>query len=442
MVTPTRRGLLLGASAALLARPFAAAAQSPLRIEITEGVIEPMPLAAPAFVADSPAAAEMAAQITALMVADLVGTGLFREIPPAAHIARVTNFDAPVQYADWRAINAQALVTGAVGVSGGQVNVRFRLWDVFGQTPVGEGLRFDGSTQAWRRLAHKLADQVYSRLTGEGGYFDSRVAYVAVSGPKANRRQQIAVMDYDGANPVTLTDGSSLVLGPSLSKSARQILYTGYETGKPAVYLIGSSGGGRRAIASTGEISLAGGFSPNEGQALLSVSRGGASNIYLADLGSGTARALTQTSAIDASPSFSPDGSQIVYESDQGGTQQLYVMGAGGGGGKRISFGEGRYATPQWSPRGDLIAFTKMTGGRFHIGVMRPDGSDERLLTASYLDEGPSWAPNGRVIMFYRETPGESGGPQIYSVDITGRNLRPVRTAGFAASPSWSGLLG
>lgn len=441
MVTPTRRGLLLGASAALLARPFAAVAQSPLRIEITEGVIEPMPLAAPAFVPDSPAAADLAAQVTALMVADLGGTGLFREIPPAAHIARVTNFDAPVQYADWRAINAQALVTGAVGVSGGQVSVRFRLWDVFGQAPVGEGLRFDGSTQAWRRLAHKVADQVYARLTGEGGYFDSRVAYVAVSGPKANRRQQIAVMDYDGANPVTLTDGSSLVLGPSLSKSARQILYTSYETGKPAVYLIGSSGGGRRAIASTGEISLAGGFSPNEGQALLSVSRGGAANIYLADLGSGTARALTQTSAIDAAPSFSPDGSQIVYESDQGGTQQLYVMGAGGGGGKRISFGEGRYATPQWSPRGDLIAFTKMTGGRFHIGVMRPDGFDERLLTASYLDEGPSWAPNGRVIMFYRETPGESGGPQIYSVDITGRNLRPVQTSGFASSPSWSGLL-
>ncbi len=441
MVRPSRRGLLLGASAVLLARPFAAAAQAPLRIEITEGVIEPMPIALPPFVADTPAAADLAARITQVVTDDLVGTGLFREIPRQAHIGRIAVFDAPVQFSDWRAINAQALVTGAVGLSGDQVAVRFRLWDVFAQAPLGEGLRFDGAQATWRRLAHKVADAIYSRLTGEGGYFDSRVAYVAESGPKANRRRQIAVMDYDGANSVTLTDGSAMVLGPSLAKSARQILFTGYESRRPGVYLMTAGGGGRRAIANTGEISLAGGFSPSETQALISVSQGGASNIHLVDLGSGSARQLTRTSGIDTSPSFAPDGGQIVFESDQGGTQQLYVMPAGGGEGRRISFGEGRYATPQWSPRGDLIAFTKIVGGRFHIGTMRPDGSGEKLLTASYLDEGPSWAPNGRVLMFYRETPGEAGGPQIYSVDITGRNLRRVPTAGFASAPSWSGLL-
>jgi TolB protein len=441
MVKPTRRGLLIGASAALLARPFAAVAQAPLRLEITEGVIEPMPFAAPAFVPDTPAAADLAERITQVMIDDLVGSGLFREIPRAAHIGRITNFDAPVPFGDWRAINAQALVTGAVGVSGDALNVRFRLWDVFVQAPLGEGLRFDGTQGAWRRLAHKAADAVYARLTGESAYFDSRVAFVAESGPKAQRRRAIGVMDYDGFNTSMLTDGANLVLGPSLSKSARQILFTSYESGKPAVYLIGAGGSGRRAIASSGEISLAGGFSPDESQALISISRGGASNIHLVDLGSGQGRALTQTSAIDTSPGFSPDGSRIVFESDQGGTQQIYVMAADGGTGKRISFGEGRYATPSWSPRGDLIAFTKIVGGRFHIGVMRVDGSGERLLTASYLDEGPSWAPNGRVIMFYRESPGDSGGPQIYSVDITGRNLRRVPTAGFAASPSWSGLL-
>ncbi len=441
MVRPSRRALLIGASAALLARPFAAAAQAPLRIEITEGVIEPMPFAAPPFVADTPQSAEMAGRITQVVVDDLVGTGLFREVPRAAYIGSVTNFETQVQYSDWSAINAQALVTGAVGVSGDAVTARFRLWDVFAQAPLGEGLRFDGPSATWRRLAHKAADAVYARLTGEGGYFDSRVAFVAESGSKAQRRRQIATMDYDGANPVMLTDGSALVLGPSMARSARQILFTGYESRRPGVFLIGANGGGRRAIANTGEISLAGGFSPSEAEALISVSQGGASNIHLVDLGAGTSRALTRTSAIDTSPSFSPDGAQIVYESDQGGTQQLYVMPAGGGGGTRISFGEGRYATPAWSPRGDLVAFTKITGGRFHIGVMRPDGSGERLLTASYLDEGPTWAPNGRVLMFYRESPGEAGGPQIYSVDITGRNLRPVPTAGFASAPSWSGLL-
>ncbi len=441
MVDRFRRNLVLSASAMGLMRPFAAVAQSPLRIEITEGVVEPMPIAVPAFVPDGGGAADVAARITQVVIDDLVGTGLFREIPRSAHIGQVSNFEAPVQFADWRAINAQALLTGAVGSSGGQVSARFRLWDVFAQAPLGEGLRFDGAAETWRRLAHKVGDAVYARLTGESGYFDSRVAYVEETGPKAQRRKRIAMMDYDGANPVMLTDGAALVLGPSLSRSARQILFTSYETGRPAVYLIGASGGGRRAIADTGEISLAGGFSPSEAQALISVSRGGASHIYLADLGSGQAQPLTRSSAIDTSPSFSPDGGRIVFESDQGGTQQLYVMPAGGGSGTRISFGEGRYATPQWSPRGDLIAFTKILGGRFHIGVMRPDGSGERLLTASYQDEGPSWAPNGRVLMFYRVSPGDSGGPQIYSVDITGRNLRPVPTGGFAASPSWSGLL-
>jgi TolB protein len=348
MVTTTRRGLLIAASTAALVRPFAAAAQSPLRIEITEGVIEPMPFAAPPFVADTPAAAEAAARITQVVIDDLTGTGLFREIPRQAHLGTVGNFDAPVQFADWRAINAQALITGAVGLSGDQLSVRFRLWDVFAQAPLGEGLRFDGPAATSRRLAHKVADAIYARLTGEGGYFDSRVAFVAESGPKATRRKAISVMDYDGANVVSLTDGGTLVLGPSMARSARQVLFTGYESSKPGVYLVGANGGGRRRVASTSEISLAGGFAPNETQALISVSQGGASNIYLVDLGSGQARALTQGSGIDTSPTFAPDGAQIVYESDQGGTQQLYVMPAGGGGGRRISFGGGRYATPGW----------------------------------------------------------------------------------------------
>lgn len=441
MVSPSRRGLLIGGAASvLLARPFAAVAQQgPLRIEITEGVVEPMPIAVPPFVPDSAAAQDLATRIAQVVIDDLTGTGLFREVPRAAHIGRITSFDAPAQYSDWSAINVQALITGAVGTSGGQVSVRFRLWDVFAQSQI-EGLQFQGPQGAWRRLAHKVADAVYSRLTGEGGYFDSRVAYVAESGPKANRRRQIAVMDYDGANAATLTDGAAIVVGPSISASASQILYTGYESRKPRVYLMSSGGGGRRAVGPAADMALAGGFAPNGRQALISVSKGGASNIFLADLGGGGARQLTSGSQIDASPSFSPDGGQIVYESDQGGAQQLYVMGAGGGG-RRISFGEGRYATPQWSPRGDLIAFTKMTGGRFHIGIMRPDGSGEKLLTSSYLDEGPTWAANGRVIMFYRETPGDSGGPQIYTVDVTGRNLRRVPTQGYASGPSWSGLL-
>ncbi len=442
MVNPLRRNLILGVPAAVLLRPFAAAAQAPLRIEITEGVIEPMPFAVPAFVPDTPDAADSANRITQVVVDDLTGTGLFREVPRAAHIGRISNFDVPVQFADWRAINAQALITGAAGQSGDRVAVRFRLWDVFAQQPLGEGLQFEGSAANWRRMGHKVADAVYSRLTGEGGYFDSRVAYIAASGPKDARRKQVAVMDFDGANSITLTDGSALVLTPRISQSAREILYTSYEQGAPRVFMIEAGGGRRQVLDDVQGMTFAPRFSPDGSRAVFSMSTGTGSDIFVSEMGSRRRTQLTQTSSIDTAPGFSPDGGQIVFESDRAGTQQLYVMSSGGGEARRISFGDGRYATPVWSPRGDLIAFTKIVGGRFHIGVMRTDGSNERLLTASYIDEGPTWSPNGRVLMFFRETPGETGGPQIYSVDITGRNLRRVPTAGFASDPSWSGLLG
>jgi TolB protein len=441
MVNRLRRNLLIGVPAALALRPFAAAAQAPLRIEITEGVIEPMPFAVPGFVPDNGAAGDLAARITRVVADDLAGTGLFREIPAQAHIGRVTSFDTPVAFADWKAINAQALITGAVGASGDRAQVRFRLWDVFTQAPLGEGLQFDGGTANWRRLAHKVADQVYSRLTGEGGYFDSRVAFIAASGPKEARRKQLAIMDYDGANPVMLTDGGALVLTPRLAADARQVLYTSYEQGTPKVMLLEGGGRRRTVIADTAGMTFAPRFSPDGRRVVYSASVGQGSDIFVTDLGGRGATQLTRTSSIDTAPAFSPDGNRIVFESDRGGTQQLYVMPASGGEARRISFGQGRYATPVWSPRGDMIAFTKIDGGRFHIGVMQADGSGEKLLTGSYLDEGPTWAPNGRVLMFFRETPGAQGGPTLYSVDITGRNLRKVPTAGYASDPSWSGLL-
>ena len=442
MVNRLRRNLMIGVPAALALRPFAAAAQAPLRIEITEGVIEPMPFAAPGFVPDSGASGDLAARITRVVADDLAGTGLFREIPAQAHIGRVTSFDAPVAFADWKAINAQALVTGAIGASGDRAQVRFRLWDVFAQAPLGEGLQFDGSAANWRRLAHKVADAVYSRLTGEGGYFDSRVAFIAASGPKEARRKQLAIMDYDGANPAMLTDGGALVLMPRLAADARQVLYTSYEQGTPKVMLLEGGGRRRTVIEDTAGMTFAPRFSPDGRRVVYSASVGQGSDIFVTDLGGRASTQLTRTSSIDTAPAFSPDGNRIVFESDRAGTQQLYVMPASGGEARRISFGQGRYATPVWSPRGDMIAFTKIDGGRFHIGVMQADGSGEKLLTGSYLDEGPTWAPNGRVLMFFRESPGASGGPQLYSVDITGRNLRKVPTAGFASDPSWSGLLG
>jgi TolB protein len=319
--------------------------------------------------------------------------------------------------------------------------VKFRLYDVFSGQELGQGLQFAGTTDGWRRMAHKVADEVYSRITGESGYFDSRVVFVSESGPKDQRRKRLAVMDYDGANVQYLTDSRSIVLAPRFSPGGDRVLYTSYETGFPRIYALDVGSVQRRVLqAQEGTMSFAPRFAPDGQTIVYSLSQAGNTDLYSMNLGSGQSQRLTNTPAIETAPSYSPDGSQIVFESDRSGSPQLYVMSARGGEAKRISFGQGRYGTPVWSPRGDLIAFTKQNQGRFHIGVMRTDGSEERLLTASFLDEGPSWAPNGRVIMFTRETQGAAGRSALYSVDITGRNVRPVQTPEGGSDPSWGPL--
>jgi TolB protein len=427
---------------AIMATPLAAQSSGPLKIEITEGVIEPMPFAAPAFVAENSAARQLAEDLATVVTADLVGSGIFRDIPRGAHISGISNFDAPVQFSDWKAVNAQALITGAVTVRGnGQIAVKFRLFDVFAQTALGEGLQFVGTSDDWRRMAHKVADAVYSRLTGEAGYFDSRIVYVAETGPKNARRKRLAMMDYDGENMRNLTDDNSLVLAPRFSPNGNKVLYTSYETGLPRVFVLNLKNMRRKALNDLPGMTFAPRFSPDGKTVLVSLSEAGNTDIYSVKLAGGKRSRLTSSPSIETAPSYSPDGSRIVFESDRAGNQQLYIMAANGGEAQRISFGAGRYGTPVWSPRGDLIAFTKINKGRFHIGVMRIDGSEERLLTASFLDEGPTWSPNGRVLMFFRETKGANGAPSIYSVDISGRNLKKVPTPGFGSDPSWSNLL-
>jgi TolB protein len=422
--------------------PFATSAQEPLRLELDRGVVEPMPIAIPMFVAETAEAQAYADQISRVVAEDLIGTGLFREIPRDAHISRVSTFAAPVQFADWKAINAQALVTGAVSTDGtGRLVVKFRGWDVFAERELGQGMQFGSGTEGWRRLGHKVADQIYSRLTGESAYFDSRVVFVSETGPKDDRQKRLAVMDYDGANVQYLTQGNSIVLAPRFSPNGGQVLYTSYETGFPRIHILNVGAVQSRILqANEGVMSFAPRFSPDGRMVVYSLTTGSNTDIFAMDVATGASRRLTSTPAIETAPSYSPDGSQIVFESDRSGTQQLYVMPAMGGEARRISFGDGRYGTPVWSPRGDRIAFTKQNAGRFHIGVMNTDGSEERLLTASFLDEGPTWAPNGRVIMFTRETQGAQGASALYSVDISGRNLKRVRTPAGASDPSWGPL--
>ena len=415
----------------------------PLRITITDGVIEPLTFAVPPFVARNPEAQELAEDITRVIAADLSNTGLFREIPRDAHISRVSSFDASVQYSDWKAINAQALITGSVLTEAdGRIVVQFRLFDVFSEQPLGDGLQFVGTRDGWRRMAHKVADAAYSRITGEDPYFDSRVVFVSETGPKDARQKRLAVMDYDGANVQYLTSSDAIVLAPRFSPDGTKIIYTGYESGFPRVTVIDVATLQKQTVGGVDQnMSFAPRFSPDSRRVVYSAEVAGNTDLYALDLASGQTTRLTTAPSIETAPSFSPDGSQIVFESDRSGQPQLYVMPASGGEGNRISYGEGRYGTPVWSPKGDYIAFTKQNAGRFHIGVMRADGSEERLLTGAFLDEGPTWAPNGRVVMFTRETSGAQGAPALYSVDISGRNLQRAATPAAASDPSWGPLL-
>ncbi len=411
-------------------------AHARVEIDITKGNVEPLPIAITDFAGD-----QVAADIVNVITANLRNSGLFRPIDKNAFIETGLTLNKTPRFEDWRTINAQALVNGAISkLPDGRLRAEFRLWDVFGADEL-TGQRFDIEPKFWRRTAHIISDKIYEALTGEKGYFDTRIVFVDESGPKSKRVKRLAIMDQDGANVRTLTQGSDLVLTPRFSPTRQEITYMSFDGGQPRVYLLQIETGQREVVGNFPGMTFSPRFSPDGQKVVMSLQQGGNANIYSMDLRSRNTTRLTNGASIDTAPSYSPDGSQIVFESDRGGRQQLYVMSASGGAAKRISFGNGRYSTPVWSPRGDLIAFTKQAGGQFLIGVMRPDGSGERILTEGFHNEGPTWAPNGRVLMFFRESPGANGGPTLYSIDLTGYNERRIATPSFASDPAWSPLL-
>ena len=412
-------------------------ARALVEIDINQGVVEPLPVAITSFLSGD----EVGSEISQVIEADLRRSGLFAPIDKGAFIEKISNPDVAPRFEDWKVINAQALVTGRVTQEAdGRLRAEFRLWDTFaGQQLVGE--QFFANKANWRRVAHIIADTIYERLTGEKGYFDTRIVYIDESGPKENRVKRLAIMDQDGANHRFLSDGRAIALTPRFSPNRQEITYMSYESGQPQVYLLQIETGQRELVGNFPGMTFAPRFSPDGQKIVMSLLRDdGNSNIFAMDLRSRATTRLTNSNSIDTSPSFSPDGSRIVFTSDRGGRAQIYVMGADGSNPTRISFGDGTYSTPVWSPRGDLIAFTKQSGGDFQIGVMKTDGSGERILSTAFSQEGPTWAPNGRVLMFFRQAAG-SGGPKLVSIDLTGRNEQQVPTANFASDPAWSPLL-
>ena len=422
---------------AILTAAFAAPASATLQVNVNEGNLQPLPIAIPDF--NGTAAGQNIANVVR---ADLDRSGLFKPLDPKSFLDKITNINVPPNFANWRVINAQALVTGeATTLPDGRLRVAFRLWDVSGESQM-IGQEYTTAPESMRRVAHIISDQIYQRITGEKGYFDSRIVYVAERGPLLNRKKLLAIMDEDGYDPKYLTDGAYMVLTPRFNPTsqAQMIAYMSYIAGKPRVYLFDIDSGRQQMLGDFPNMTFSPRFSPDGNKVVMSLEKSGVSNIYTMDLRTRAVTQLTSDHAIDTSPSYSPDGKQITFESDRGGTQQIYVMNSDGSGVHRISFGDGRNATPVWSPRGDLIAFTRQEPGAFNIGVMRPDGSGERIISTGWQDEGPTWAPNGRVLMFTRTLRGGHGS-QIWSVDATGRNERKVLTQGDASDPAWSPLI-
>jgi TolB protein len=429
-------GAIVGATAGLSPQ----LAHAVLRLDITQGNVQPMPIALPDFVGGGAGDAEAAREVTQIITANLRRSGLFNPIDQKAYIEHITNIDSVPKFEDWRTINAQALVTGRLTRQpDGRLKAEFRLWDVFAGQQL-HGQQYFTTPENWRRIAHIISDSIYERLTGDKGYFDSRVVFIDESGPAKRRIKRLAIMDQDGANVRYLTRGDDLVLTPRFSPSTQDITYMSYGQGEPRVYLMNIETGQREEVGNFPGMTFAPRFAPDGQRVIMSLSQKGVSNLYVMDLRSKQATRLTDTQAIDTAPSYSPDGARICFESDRGGAPQIYIMNASGGGAQRISFGGGSYSTPVWSPRGDYNAFTKQISGQFAIGVIKPDGSGERILTEGFHNEGPTFAPNGRLLMFFRD-PGGNSGPSLYTVDVTGRNEQRVRTPGFASDPAWSPLL-
>jgi TolB protein len=415
-------------------------ARAVVELNITQGNIQALPIAIPDFAGDGSVDPQEAREISGVVAADLRSSGLFNPIDQAAFIEKDVGTDGVPRFDDWRVVNAQALVVGRIGSSDGRLKAEFRLWDVLaGKQLAGE--QFFARAKDARRVGHIIADAIYERITGEKGYFDTRIVFVDESGPKDKRTKRLAIMDQDGFNVRLLTTGQNLVLTPRFSPSTQDITYMSFEGETPRVYLLNIETGQKEIVGAFPGMTFAPRFSPDGQRIVMSLEREGNANLFAMDLRSRRTLQLTNTNAIDTAPCYSPDGRQIVFESDRDGSQQIYVMNADGTNQRRISQGEGSYSTPVWSPRGDLIAFTKLLAGQFLIGVMKSDGSGERILTEGFHNEGPTWAPNGRVLMFFRDSPGAAGGPKLYTIDLTGYNERQVATPAFGSDPAWSPLI-
>jgi len=435
----------------LIIIPFKALAL--IEVDITRGNLNPLPIAVSPLSIDENSRQSfkkilkknnIGSEISSVVEENLKASGLFNPLNKDAFLQAPDIANLKPRFEDWNLIKAQALITGKVNFVDEKLRVEFRLWDILAGKEM-MALAFTTVPNNWRRVGHIITDKVYERLTGEKGYFDTRIIYVSEKGPKTRRIKKLAIMDQDGANNKFLTLGNELVLTPRFNPTSQMVTYLSYFRNLPRVYLLDIETGMQEVVGDFPGMTFAPRFSPDGKKIIMSFAKDGNSDIYTMDLENRLVEKITNHPSIDTSPSYSPDGKFICFNSDRSGYQQIYIMKNDGSNVKRISFGKGLYGTPVWSPRGDLIAFTKLHKGKFYIGVMRTDGSGERLLTENFYQEAPSWSPNGRVLIFYRETEtndkGEGFSAKLWSIDLTGYNERMINTPTDASDPSWSSLL-
>ena len=426
-------------------------AYSLIEVDITRGNLDPLPIAVSPLHVDVQSdnyqdvkIKKLGDSISSVIEKNFRSTGLFNPLNKDAFVQKPDIAHLKPRFEDWGLITAQALVTGKILIKDEKLKVEFRLWDVAANKEM-IALAFTTTPSNWRRVAHIISDKIYERLTGETGYFDTRIIYVSETGDKTQRVKKLAIMDQDGENTKYLTLGNELVLTPRFNPTNQLVTYMSYFRNLPRVYLLDIETGIQEVVGNFPGMTFAPRFSPDGKKIIMSFAKDGNSDIYTMNLENRLVERITEDSSIDTSPSFSPDGKYICFNSDRSGLQQIYTIKSDGTGIKRISFGKGIYGTPVWSPRGDLIAFTKMRAGKFYIGVMRSDGSGERLLTENFYQEAPSWSPNGRLLVFYRETKSGKDGSgfsaKLWSIDITGYNERELKTETDASDPSWSSLL-
>lgn len=406
---------------------------------VTEGQMQPIPIAVMAFEGDGPGKDAL----SSVVEHDLRYSGFFDVIDSKAHVQNTLAREETPRFDDWKLIQSRLLVTGWVETVGDKQRVHFKLWDIYSGHMIEEATLMT-EVRRRRRVGHLIANMIYKRMTGEDGYFDTRIVYISEKGPQEKRVKCLAVMDVDGENHQILSSGRLSVVTPRFSPNCQSITYMSFDgkiqQGKVHVHDL--ERGQTRLVGAFQGITYAPRFSPDGKQVIMSQALNGKSSIYTLDLSTGTKKQLTDSLGIDTSPCYAPDGRFIVFNSDRGGKKQLYVMDADGSNIRRISYGGGSYATPVWSPDGEWIAFTKGEGGQFYIGVMKPDGSEERLLTQGFLVEGPSWAPNSRVIVFYGQEPwgkdGKGGKASLYTIHVSGHNKQKLKTPEDGTDPAWS----